>query len=260
MRTEPIDKWVRALVDDTVVVDSRRPLLFWEEDFPVPGYAFVPEDVRTDLLTPNPAEPTGPFFHRPHGPVAEFYDLAVGDRVLPQVAWRRDDPALADRIVFSWGRPGIDRWLEEDEEVHSHPRDPHHRVEVLQSSRHVVVSLDGTVLADSHRPVLLFETGLPTRFYLPVEDVVTDALEPAETRSRCPYKGVAERYWSVAGRPDAKNVAWSYPEPLPAVDKIAGRIAFYNELVDLTVDGELQPRPESPFSRREHRPAGDAAG
>ena len=118
---------------------------------------------------------------------------------------------------MSW-QPGVlDRWLEEDEEVIVHPRDPHKRVEALASSRHVQVSLEGTVLADSHSPVLLFETDLPTRFYLPREDVRLDLLVPTSNRSECPYKGFAEEYWSVPGVADGDNVAWSYAAPFPAV-------------------------------------------
>ena len=135
-----------------------------------------------------------------------------------------------------------------------HPRDPHKRVEAIASSRHVVVELDGVRLADGTRPVLLFETGLPTRYYLPREDVDLAALEPTSNHSLCPYKGVADEYWSVTGRPDAANVVWSYSAPLPAVGKVAGRLAFYNELVDLTVDGVPQPRPRSVFSAKANRP------
>ena len=268
MRTEPIDKRVRGLVGDTVVVDTLRPLLFWEDDFPVPNYAFLPADVRTDLLVPTQAdvtrtEPSPRFdFFAAQGPVAQLYDLVVGDRTLANAAWQRDDPALADRIVFSW-RPGLlDRWLEESEEVGGHPRDPHKRVEALASDRHVVVSLGdpasgGVVLAETRRPVLLFETGLPTRFYVPEEDVSAEALEPGRAHSFCPYKGTADRYWSVRGRPDATDIAWSYSAPFPAVGKIAGRVAFYNEVVDVTVDGVMLERPDSPFARRAHRPAGE---
>jgi uncharacterized protein (DUF427 family) len=257
MRTEPIDKWVRGFVGDTVVVDTRRPLLFWEDAFPVPNYALEPEDVRMDLLVPTETEaPSGFDFFAPQGPVSETYDLVLGDRTLRRAAWRRDDPALAGRIVVSWHPGLLDRWMEEEEEVGSHPRDPYSRVEALASSRHVVVALDGVPLADTHDPVLLFETGLPTRYYLPPGDVVLDLLEPGTARSRCPYKGKADRYWSVRGRPDAANIAWSYPKPFPAVGKIAGRIAFYNELVDITLDGVALDRPSSLFSRKEQRPAG----
>ena len=146
----------------------------------------------------------------------------------------------------------MDRWLEEDEEVHSHPRDPHKRVEALPSSRHITVSLDGVLLADTTDPVLLFETYLPTRYYLPQEDVRLERLSEASNHSHCPYKGFAEDYWDAPGSP---SVAWSYPDPYPAVARIKGRIAFYNESVDITVDGEPQPRPRSIFSNTKNRPS-----
>jgi uncharacterized protein (DUF427 family) len=236
-------------------VDSRRPLLFYEEAFPVPGYAFDPADVRTDLLTPSTGEPpTQPFFFLPKGPVGQWYDVVAEGRQVPHAAWTRNAPELEGRLVLSW-QPGVlDRWLEEDEEVHGHPRDPYKRVEALASSRHVTVSSGGVRLADTRDPVLLFETSLPTRFYVPRADVNLSALEPTDNSSACPYKGYTSQYWSVAGQPDLSNVGWSYDEPYPAVGKIAGRIAFYNELVDIEVDGVREERPVSPFSRREYRP------
>ena len=255
MRTEPSDKWVRAYVDDVVVVDTRDPLLFWEDDFPVPSYAIPRGDVRVDLLTAaRAAPPDQPWFFLPHGPVSQWFDLTVGGRTVPHAAWVRDAPELADRIVLSWQSGVLDRWLEEDEPVAGHPRDPHKRVEALPSTRHVLVELDGVRLAESHCPVLLFETGLPTRYYVPLEDVDTTVLEPSANRSLCPYKGVADRYWSVAGNPTATDVAWSYSDPFPAVSKVAGLVAFYDELVDTTVDGVRRPRPVSPFSESKHRP------
>jgi uncharacterized protein (DUF427 family) len=256
VRTEPIDKWVRAYVDDVPVVDSHGPLLFWEERFPVPAYAFPESDVRTDLLSEAQGEPPRePFFFLPKGPVSQWYDLRVGARTVSHAAWVRDAPELRDLLVLSWQPGGIERWLEEDEEVAGHPRDPHKRVEAIASSRHVVVELGGLRLAESTRPVLLLETGLPTRYYLPREDVHLTALEATTHRSHCPYKGIADSYWSVPGQPDAADVAWAYSAPLPAVGKVAGMVAFYNELVDITVDGVPQPRPTSPFSAKANRPA-----
>jgi len=256
VRTELSDKWVRAYVDDMVVVDSREPVLFWEQHFPVPGYAFSRRDVRTDLLVEARGEPPRePSFFLPRGPVSRWFDLIVGGRTIPNAAWVRDAPELREMLVLSW-QPGLlDRWLEEDEPVAGHPRDPHKRVEAIASSRHIVVELDGVRLADSRRPVLLFETDLPTRYYLPAEDVDRAALEQTSNQSLCPYKGIADQYWSVRGQPDATNVVWSYSTPLPAVAKVAGLMAFYNELVDITVDGVRQPRPESVFSAKENRPA-----
>lgn len=256
IRTEVSDKWVRAYVDDVAVVDSRAPMLFWEEQFPVPAYAFPRRDIRTDLLKEQHDDPPRePFFFLPKGPVSRWFDLTVGERTVPHAAWVRDTPELRDMIVLSW-QPGLlDRWLEEDEPVVAHPRDPHKRVEAIASSRHVVVELNGVRLADSTRPVLLFETGLPTRYYLPPEDVDRAVLEPTFNRSVCPYKGVADEYWSVPGQPDATDVVWSYSSPLPTVAKVAHLMAFYNELVDITVDGVRQPRPESLFSAKANRPA-----
>jgi uncharacterized protein (DUF427 family) len=255
IRTEPIDKWVRGYVGATAVVDTRRPLLFWEETFPVPGYAFAVRDVRMDLLHPASGEPaSGQFFFRPKGPVSQWFDLHVGDRLIPHAAWSRDDPALDGMVVMSW-QPGLlDRWLEEDEEVRGHPRDPHKRVEAVASSRRVKVELDGVELASTDRPVLLFETDLPTRYYLPRADVHLEVLTPNETYSLCPYKGETREYWSAVGPPAVPNVAWSYWAPLPVVQKVAGLVAFYNELVDLTIDGVVQERPVSPFSEAAHRP------
>jgi uncharacterized protein (DUF427 family) len=255
VRTEPSDKWVRGFVGDTAVVDSLRPLIFWDPQLPVPAYAFERGDVRTELLRPSSTEPPRePFFFLPHGPVSEWFDLEVEGRTISHAAWVRDAPELGDRIVLSW-QPGVlDRWLEEDEEVGGHPRDPHKRVEAISSSRHVTVSLDGVPLADSRRPVLLFETDLPTRYYLPRDDIDFTGLKPTSNRSFCPYKGNAVEYWDVAAVEDAKNVAWSYAEPYPAVGKIQGRIAFYNELVDIVVDGVEQPRPQSVFSSKALRP------
>ena len=126
--------------------------------------------------------PPGPWsFSGPQGPVAQWFDLVVGDTTVRRGAWRRDDPAIADRLVFSWAPELPVRWTEEDESVAGHPRDPHHRVETLASSRHVVVRRDGVLLAESSRPVLLYETGLPTRYYLPKPHVRTDLLEPTGT-------------------------------------------------------------------------------
>lgn len=256
MRTEISDKWVRAIVGGRAVVDSRAPMLFWEQKFPVPGYAFAPEDIRMDLLVPasgEPAEEAAPF-SAPKGPVSQWFDLHVAGRVLPHAAWIRDDADLGGRITLTW-EPGVfDSWLEEDEEVHSHPRDPHKRVEALPSSRHITVSLTGILLADTSDPVLLFETYLPTRYYIPRADVRLDQLAEGSNRSHCPYKGFATDYWDA---PDVPSVAWSYPDPYPAVARIKDRIAFYNESVDITVDGVTAARPRSIFSNTKNRPGND---
>lgn len=247
------EKWVRAVVGSTVVVDTRAPMLFWEDKFPVPGYAFAAEDVRMDLLVPAPpGHRVGDFFFLPKGDVKQWFDLQVEGKVIPAAAWMRDDPAVVDRIVFSWHPSVMDTWLEEEEQVEGHPRDPHKRVEALPSSRQVSVALDGVQLAETKNPVLLFETYLPTRYYFPREDVDFEKLRPSENRSLCPYKGHADEYWDAPG---AASVAWSYPEPFPAVAAIKNRVAFYNELVDVTIDGVPLARPKSIFSQKANRPS-----
>ena len=159
--------------------------------------------------------------------------------------FRPEDPELAGHVVLDFA--GFDRWLEEDEEISGHPRDPFHRVDVRASSRHVQLLLDGEVLADSTRPSLVFETLLPVRYHLRPEDVRAP-LRPSDTRTWCPYKGAAS-YWSVevAGRV-VPDLLWSYENPLPDAAELTGLRAFFDERLDVVVDGEPRPRPVTPWS------------
>ena len=258
VRTERSERWVRGWVGDVPVVDSRTPMLFWPDGFPVPGYAFDEADVRTDLLRPaEPPDSSVPFFFAPKGPVEQWFDVAVEERLLPNAAWRPAEPELEGTLVLSWWPKHLDRWTEEDEVVMSHPRDPHKRVDAIASSRHVQVSVGGTLLAESRDPVLLFETDLPLRFYLPRRDVRLDLLEHSERQSHCPYKGITGDYWDLPGDEQGDRVdgvAWSYASPSPSVAAITGRVAFYDELVDVRLDGHDRPRPVSPISDVENRP------
>ena len=256
IRTEVIDKWVRGRLGGALVVESREPMLVWQGAFP-PVYAFRPDEVADGVLTAaSGAAYGGSFFFGPQAPVERWYDVTAGPASLPCAAWSFDDDAVRGRVALTW-EPGRLEWTEEDEVVTGHPRDPHKRVEALPSSRHVEVAIDGVTVASSDRPVLLFETDLPTRFYLPRDDVRLDLLEPTDNSSVCPYKGRADGYWTHPGPPALRNVAWSYSAPAPAVGAIAGRVCFYNELVDLTVDGVLLERPESPFSAPAQRPGAE---
>lgn len=180
-----------------------------------------------------------------------FYDLEVDGELLENAAWTYPADDLAGHIAFEWserGGRGLDHWYEEEEEIFIHPKDPHHRVDALASSRHVQVEIDGRVVADTRRPVLLFETGLPVRYYIPREDVRLDLFGSTRHSTGCPYKGTAE-YWSLRGDLDVPgNIVWSYPDPLPTVPAIKGLLAFYNEAVDITVDGERIERPVTPFT------------
>ena len=222
----------------------------------MPSYALDPADLRVDLLVQPPRH------HRPAStsprPRAGLGDVRPRGRrpdgAARSLAAGRSEARRPDCVDLATGG---DRLARGGRDGRRPPRDPHSRVEALASSRRVVVSADGTTLADSRSPILLFETTLPTRFYLPEADLVPDVLTPSSTRSHCPYKGFADRYWSIRDRPDLRDIAWSYARPYPAVGAIAGRVAFYNELLDITVDGVRLGRPSSPFSSREQRPGTD---
>lgn len=246
LRYAEVSRRVRARLGGTEVADSPSPLLVWEPGRPVPLYAFPSHDVRADLLRPSERAPA-----RAH-PLAHAWTVEANGREAEAAAWSYQDDDLADHIVFEWN--AMDAWFEEDEEVHVHPRDPFHRVDVRASSRHVLVEADGTTLADSTRPLLLFETGLPTRCYLPREDVAIELLEPTSTRTRCPYKGEAVYCSARVGERVLEDIAWSYPEPIEDLPRIRGLLAFFDERVDVTVDGERQERPRSPWS--EPQPTG----
>jgi uncharacterized protein (DUF427 family) len=220
MRTEVSQKRVRVYAGGHLVADSSAPRLVWEIPH-YPTYYLPAGDVVAEL---EPAD-------------GDTFDVVVGEVVVPGAATRRDDLV---RLDFA----AMDEWLEEDEPIYVHPRDPYKRVDVLASSRHVEVRIDGVTVADSHQPRILFETSLPPRYYLPLADVRLDLLRPSTTTTSCPYKGTAE-YWHVG---DHEDIVWIYRTPLPESQKVAGLVCFYNEKVDLYVDGELQERPKSPFS------------
>ncbi len=178
--------------------------------------------------------------------------MRIGDQVATNAAWIVLRPpsiltALSEHVSFAWGK--MDGWSEEEEEVFVHARDPHMRVDVLPSSRHVRVVIDDVVVAETRRPHLLFETTLPTRYYIPREDVRMELLEPTGLTTRCPYKGIAS-YWNVrVGQRIAQNILWSYQNPIAECPKIRGLLSVFNERVDLYVDGELQIRPITPWSQ-----------
>lgn len=227
-------KRVRAFSAGELVVDSARPLLVWAHTF-YPEYFFDPSDVEVEL------RPVGPGPRSKVLGVSEVFDVVVGERVIPGAARRHPDAPVAgmrEAVAFTWS--AFDTWLEEDEVVHTHPRSPYVRVDALASSRHVVARWRDLVVADSRRPVVLHETGLVARYYLPRVDVRMDLLTPTATTSQCPYKGTAE-YWSLLADGGAiGDVAWSYPTPLPEAIKVAGLIAFWPERVadlEVSVDG-----------------------
>ena len=243
VRTEPGAKRVRAYLGGEVVADTIHPVLVWEVPY-YPAYYFPVGDVRTDLL-----EPDGAVAHSPSRGDGQTYTVTAGGKRAPTAALRYTDspiPELRDLIRLEWG--AMDAWFEEDEEVFTHPRDPYTRIDILPSSRHVRIEIAGVTVAESSSPTLLFETGLPVRYYLPKTHVRLDLLTHTDSETHCPYKGQAE-YWSVrTGDTVHEDIAWSYPTPLPESLGVAGHIAFYDEKVDVFVDGVRQERPHTKFS------------
>lgn len=243
VRVEAGQKRVRVLLGGEVVADTTRPKLVWEKPY-YPTYYFPPEDVAAQALID-----TGQIERSPSRGSASIQTVKAGDEEAAGAARIWDGAELdeiAGHVSFDWA--AMSHWFEEDEEVFVHARDPYKRVDILQSSRHIEVVIDGVTVADTHQPRLLFETGLPVRYYIPKTDVRLELLESSATRTGCPYKGDAS-YWSVrSGDSLVEDVGWSYPTPLAESAAIAGYVSFYNEKVDITVDGVQEERPKTVFS------------
>jgi uncharacterized protein (DUF427 family) len=239
---EDFPRRIRAEFAGQTVVDSRHAKLLHEHGL-LPVLYFPADEVRTDLLVPSDKST-----HCPWKGDASYWAVDVDGRSADDAVWEYRDPLPESPPVkgyFGFDWHAMDRWLEEDEELIGHVRDPYHRVDVLDSSRHVKVSIDGVVLAETNRPKALFETGLPVRWYIPPEDVELSLLGHSDQQSVCAYKGVAS-YLSAQGQ----DVVWTYPDPSRDVERIRGHLCFYNEFVDIVVDGEAQERPVTPFSKR----------
>jgi uncharacterized protein (DUF427 family) len=262
LRYEPTEKRIRATLEGQTVIDSTRALLVWEPKRVVPTYAVPVDDVDGEIgaaPADDPAagrlgagaprlgdrvvfDPSVAF--SVHTTTGEPLTIRTRGGEAEAAAFRPSDPALELFVLLDFD--AFDAWYEEDERNVAHPRDPFHRIDIVHSSRHVRVELDGVTLAESSRPCLLFEPPLPVRYYLPREDVRTDLLGPSDTRTACAYKGEA----SYFGLPDAGDVAWTYLQPLREASEVTGRVAFLNECVDIVVDGEPLERPVTPWSRR----------
>jgi len=239
---ETSGKRVRAYLGQELVADTTNPLMVWEVPY-YPAYYIPSSDIHAELV------PTGGIDHSPSRGDANVYDVKVARATASGAARRYPTSPIEEirgAVHLEWD--AMDEWLEEEEPVYVHPRDPYTRVDILASSRHVKVVVDGETIADSRQPRILFETGLPPRYYLPLPDVRLDLLTPSQSSTHCPYKGTAT-YWNL----DVKgqrydDFVWIYRAPLPESQKIAGLAAFYNEKVDLYVDDVLQERPRTKFT------------
>jgi uncharacterized protein (DUF427 family) len=241
---EPVPRRIRAVLAGETILDTTRALYVWE--WPnYPQYYIPTGDVRPDSLVPEGVDQ-----HSPRGTV-ELHGLQVGDthrahaaKVLRQSAIE----SLSGTVRFEWA--AVDAWFEEDERVFVHPRNPYVRVDALRSTRTVRVELAGVVLAESASPVMVFETGLPTRYYLNRTEIDFTHLVPTDTVTECPYKGTTTGYWSILVAESVyPDLAWSYDFPTRQLLPIAGLVAFYNEKVDTFLDGSPLERPITHFFR-----------
>jgi len=242
-RVEPVPRRIRAFLGGERVVDTTAALYVWEWDF-YPQYYIPVADVRAGVLVPE-----GRTQQSERGTV-EIHGVQVGEQYRSRAAKvLAESPieGLSATVRFDWG--ALDSWFEEEEEVFVHPRNPYVRVDALRSTRTVKVELDGVVLAKTSSPVLVFETGLPTRYYINRPEVDFTHLVASATETSCPYKGTTSGYWSVrVGDTVHADLAWAYGFPTRQLLPIAGLIAFYNEKVDITLDGRRLARPTTHFS------------
>jgi uncharacterized protein (DUF427 family) len=234
--SEPAPRRVRAVLGGRTVFDTTNASYVWEWPF-YPQYYIPVADIDPEVLVDEDHVQ-----NLRRGP-ARRHGLRVGSIDKPGTVRVYED-GLAR---FDWD--ALDAWFEEDEEIFVHPRNPYTRVDALRSTRTVRVELEGLVLAESSSPVMVFETGLPTRYYLNRTEVDFSHLVPSSTETACPYKGRTTGYWSVrVGDTVHADLAWCYDFPTRQLLPIAGLIAFYNEKVDLFVDGVALARPKTHFS------------
>lgn len=263
LRYEPIDKRIRGMLGDHKTIDSTRAVLVWEPKRVVPTYAVPAHDIDGELVAAPPEAVDTEGVGVPEMGAPRLEGRIVFDPSVPfavrttdgepltirapsgreAAAFRPADDALAGYVIVDFD--AFDAWYEEDERNVGHPRDPFHRIDIVHSSRHVRIEHGGEMIAESTDPYLLFEPPLPVRFYLPAQDVRTDLLAVSDTRTLCAYKGEAS-YWANAS---GEDIAWVYPQPLREAAEVTDRIAFFNEHVDVVVDGTPLERPETPWSR-----------
>ncbi len=239
----PVPRRVRGRLAGAWVFDTERALYVWEWP-PYPQYYVPQDDLDAALLVDEGRS------ERTERGTVTYWGLRVGEVTRPgavRVHGADAPEPLRGTARVDWA--ALEAWFEEDEQVYVHPRNPYARVDAVRSQRPVRVELDGMVLAEAAGSVIVFETGLPPRYYLDPTAVRLAHLEPSDTVTSCPYKGRTSGYWSVrVGGVVHPDLAWSYAFPTRELLPIAGLVAFYNEKVDLFVDGRPRERPHTPFS------------
>ncbi|KAI0264377.1 hypothetical protein BC834DRAFT_882795 [Gloeopeniophorella convolvens] len=227
--TENAQRRVRVLFGGEYIVDTRKAKLVWEHSY-FPYYYFHKSDVPEEFLR-NPKQ----------GDKLTTFDLTVADRTAEAAVIVHTEGDLKDFVKVTFDK--ADAWLEEDEEFYYHPKDPYKRVDVQQSSRHVRVEIDGVEVANTTKPRLLFETGLPVRTYIPKSDVRLDLFTQSKLTTGCPYKGIANYYDVNLPSGKKEGLVWWYRAPIPECSEIKGLVAFYDEKVDVFLDGVKVERP-----------------
>ena len=234
---------IRAVLNGRTVLDTTSAIYVWEWPH-YPQYYLPVADIDPAVLVDEQHEQRLPLG------TARRFGLRVGDESRDGALRIHGDDViegLAGTARIEWD--AMDAWFEEDEQVFVHPRSPYTRVDALRSTRHVRVEIEGVVLAESASPVLVFETGLPTRYYLDRTDVDFSHLTPTDTVTPCPYKGMTSGYWTatVDGN-EYPDIAWTYDFPTRQLQPVAGLIAFYNEKIDIVLDGVRLERPSTHMS------------
>ena len=239
---EQSPKRIRVMFGGEMIVDTTAGLILHERGH-VPVYYLPREDVTMDRLAA-----TDHSTHCPFKGDASYYTLLAGGKTSENAVWSYERPfdecaGICGYLAFYWGR--MDRWFEEDEEVFVHARSPRVRVDILESSRSVRVMLGGITVAETSRARLLFETGLPTRYYIPRDDVIGE-LMPSQSRSECPYKGKASYYHVRVGAKTFEDIVWFYRDPVHESARIKDFLCFYNEKVDAVfIDGMTKEKPKT---------------
>jgi uncharacterized protein (DUF427 family) len=221
---------MRVRFGGTWIAESENVLVFFEPGrYPV---AYFPDtDVSPDTLQRTELTTR----HDDLGPTA-WYTVRAGERSAPRAAWQHIAlPAYArelhGRVAFAWR--AMDAFYEEDERILGHAADAYHRIDIRQTSRHLVVRRRDRVVADSKRPRVLYESGFAPRWYVPRADVDESALTAVAQQTFCPYKGLCS-YYDIG---DARQAAWSYRQAYVEVSRISDFVSFEPDIVSVQIDG-----------------------
>jgi uncharacterized protein (DUF427 family) len=228
---EPLRRRMRVRFGGAWVADSEDIVVLHEPGrYPVAYFPLA--DVSPDVLEASDHTTQ----HRDLG-TTTWYTVRAGSESKPRAAWQHTElpdhaGMLKGRIAFAWR--AMDAFYEEDQRIVGHAADAYHRIDIRQTSRHLVVRHGGQVIADTSRPLALYESGFAPRWYVPREDVNETALTAVEGQTFCPYKGVCS-YYDVG---DAHRAAWSYLDAWPEVGRVAGFVSFEPDRIEVSLDGK----------------------